>query len=50
VALALFAAGAGSEALNGRTLSRSGLRQVITGGLDVAVVFGVGHLLGAALS
>jgi len=49
VALALFAAGAGIEALNGRTLSRSGLRQVITG-LDVAVVFGVGHLLGAALS
>ena len=47
VVLALFAVGAGIGALNGRSVVRSGLRQVIAGGLAAAVVFGVGHLLGA---
>jgi VIT1/CCC1 family predicted Fe2+/Mn2+ transporter len=50
VALALFAVGAGIGVLNGRPFLRSGLRQVIAGGLAAAVVFGVGHLLGTTVS
>jgi vacuolar iron transporter family protein len=50
VALALFAVGAGIGVLNGRSFVRSGLRQLIVGGLAVAVVFGVGHLLGTTVS
>jgi vacuolar iron transporter family protein len=50
VTLALFAVGAGIGVLNGRSFLRSGVRQLIAGGLAAAVVFGVGHLLGAAVS
>ena len=50
VALALFAVGAGIGILNGRSFLRSGVRQLIAGGLAAAVVFGVGHLLGTAVS
>jgi VIT1/CCC1 family predicted Fe2+/Mn2+ transporter len=50
VALALFAVGAGIGVLNGRSFLRSGLRQLIAGGLAAAVVFGVGHLIGTTVS
>lgn len=50
VAVALFVVGAGIGMLNGRSFLRSGLRQLIAGGLAVAVVFGVGHLLGTTVS
>ncbi|GAB3150954.1 hypothetical protein GCM10027258_49840 [Amycolatopsis stemonae] len=33
--------------LTGRPLLRSGLRQLVLGGLAVAVTFGVGQLIGA---
>jgi VIT1/CCC1 family predicted Fe2+/Mn2+ transporter len=48
--LALFAVGAGIGILNGRSALRSGVRQVIAGGLAAAVTFGVGHLIGTAVS
>ncbi len=48
--LALTAVGAGLGILNGRSALRSGLRQVLAGGLAAAVTFGVGHLIGSALS
>jgi VIT1/CCC1 family predicted Fe2+/Mn2+ transporter len=50
VALALFGVGAGIGVLNGRSFLRSGVRQVIAGGLAAAVVFGVGHLIGTTVS
>jgi VIT1/CCC1 family predicted Fe2+/Mn2+ transporter len=50
VAVALFAVGGGIGLLNGRSLVRSGLRQVLVGGLAAGVTFLVGHLLGASVS
>ena len=47
---ALLAVGAGIGVLNGRSALRSGVRQVIVGGLAAAVTFGVGHLIGTAVS
>ena len=44
---ALFAAGAGIGALNGRPVLRPGLRQLLSGAA-AAVTFGVGHLIGSA--
>jgi hypothetical protein len=49
-AVALLAVGGGIGVLNGRSLVRSGLRQVVVGGLAAAVTFGVGHLLGACIA
>ncbi|HYZ37222.1 MAG TPA: VIT1/CCC1 transporter family protein [Pseudonocardiaceae bacterium] len=48
--LAMFAVGAGIGILNGRSTLRSGARQIIVGGLAAAVTFGVGHVIGAAVS
>jgi len=47
---ALLAVGAGIGALNGRSALRSGLRQLLVGGVAAAVTFGVGHLIGGAIS
>lgn len=48
--LALFTVGAGIGVLNGRSALRSGVRQIIAGGLAAAITFGAGHLIGAAVS
>ncbi|GAA4623178.1 VIT1/CCC1 transporter family protein [Actinoallomurus vinaceus] len=48
--LALFGVGAGIGALNGRPVVRSGVRQVVAGGLAAGVTFLVGHLIGTAVS
>ena len=50
VAVALFAVGAGTGVLNGRSAVRSGLRQLLVGGLAAAVTYGVGAALGAGVS
>lgn len=42
----MFGVGAGMGLLNGRSVLRSGVRQLIVGGLAAAVTFGVGHLIG----
>ncbi|MCO6003741.1 VIT1/CCC1 family protein [Actinoallomurus purpureus] len=47
---ALFGVGAGIGVLNGRPPLRSGLRQVVAGGLAAGVTFLVGHLIGTAVS
>jgi VIT1/CCC1 family predicted Fe2+/Mn2+ transporter len=47
---ALLAVGAGIGTLNGRSALRSGLRQLLVGGIAAAVTFGVGHLIGGAVS
>jgi vacuolar iron transporter family protein len=49
-ALALLGVGAGIGILNGRSAVRSGLRQLILGGLAALVTFGIGHLIGANVS
>ena len=49
-ALALLAVGAGIGLLNGRSAVRSGLRQLLVGGIAAAVTFGVGHLIGTSVS
>jgi VIT1/CCC1 family predicted Fe2+/Mn2+ transporter len=49
-AAALLAVGAGIGALNGRSALRSGARQLLVGGIAAAVTFGVGHLIGGAVS
>jgi VIT1/CCC1 family predicted Fe2+/Mn2+ transporter len=36
--------------LNGRSLLRSGLRQLLLGGAAALVTFGIGHLIGATVS
>jgi VIT1/CCC1 family predicted Fe2+/Mn2+ transporter len=33
--------------LTGRPVLRSGLRQLVLGGVAIAVTFGVGHLIGS---
>ncbi|HWG24288.1 VIT1/CCC1 transporter family protein [Actinospica sp.] len=48
--LALFAVGAGIGVLNGRSALRSGVRQIVVGGLAAAVTFGIGHLIGTHVS
>ncbi len=48
--LALFGVGAGIGLLNGRSGWRSGLRQVVVGGLAAGVTFGIGHLIGTHVS
>jgi hypothetical protein len=40
----------GIGALNGRPALRSGARQLVVGGIAAAVTFGVGHLIGGAVS
>jgi VIT1/CCC1 family predicted Fe2+/Mn2+ transporter len=47
---AMFAVGASIGMLNGRSVVRSGLRQVFVGALAAAVTFGVGHLIGTSVS
>jgi vacuolar iron transporter family protein len=49
-ALAMIAVGAGIGMLNGRSAVRSGLRQLLLGGLAALVTFGIGHLIGASVS
>jgi VIT1/CCC1 family predicted Fe2+/Mn2+ transporter len=49
-AAALVAVGAGIGTLNGRPALRSGARQLLVGGIAAAVTFGVGHLIGGAVS
>src|SRR5215469_12194652 len=49
-AAALLAVGAGIGALNGRPALSSGARQLLVGGIAAAVTFGVGHLIGGAVS
>ncbi len=46
-AVALLAGGMTVGKLTGRPLLRSGLRQLLLGGLAVAVTFGIGQLIGA---
>ncbi|MDX6311738.1 MAG: vacuolar iron transporter family protein [Streptomyces sp.] len=48
--LAMFAVGAGIGALNGRSVVRSGVRQVLVGALAAAVTYGVGRLIGTSVS
>jgi VIT1/CCC1 family predicted Fe2+/Mn2+ transporter len=49
-ALALFGIGAGITLLTGRGLLYSGVRQVIFGLLAAAITFGIGRLIGVAVS
>ncbi len=49
-AAALFLVGAIIGALNGRSVLRSGVRQVFVGVLAAGVTYGVGHLIGATVS
>src|ERR1700678_333027 len=46
-AVALIAGGMVVGKITGRPVLRSGLRQLLLGGLAVAVTFGVGHLIGS---
>ena len=48
--VALFLVGAGVSLLTGKSLWRSGLRQMLLGGAAAAVTFGVGTLLGVNIS
>ena len=48
--LALFAVGAAVSLLTGRSAIRSGLRQVLIGGLAAAVTFAVGSVIGVVAS
>jgi VIT1/CCC1 family predicted Fe2+/Mn2+ transporter len=48
--VAMAAVGTGIGMLNGRSVLRSATRQVAAGALAAAVTYGVGHLLGAAIS
>jgi vacuolar iron transporter family protein len=47
---ALFAVGAIIGAVNGRSVLRSGVRQVVAGALAAGITFGVGHLIGTSVS
>jgi VIT1/CCC1 family predicted Fe2+/Mn2+ transporter len=49
-AVAMVAVGVGIGVLNGRSAVRSGLRQLLLGGLAALVTFGIGHLIGASVS
>jgi VIT1/CCC1 family predicted Fe2+/Mn2+ transporter len=48
-ALALFGIGAAITLLTGRSVWRSGTRQVLIGGAAAALTYGVGRLIGAAV-
>jgi VIT1/CCC1 family predicted Fe2+/Mn2+ transporter len=48
-ALALFGIGAAITLLTGRSVWRSGARQVLIGGAAAALTYGVGRLIGAAV-
>jgi VIT1/CCC1 family predicted Fe2+/Mn2+ transporter/enoyl-CoA hydratase/carnithine racemase len=50
VGAALLGVGAGVGMLNGRSPMRSGLRQLLLGGVAALVTFGIGHLIGASVS
>jgi VIT1/CCC1 family predicted Fe2+/Mn2+ transporter len=47
--VAMAGVGIGIGVLNGRSVLRSGVRQVVSGALAAAVTYGVGHLLGAQI-
>jgi vacuolar iron transporter family protein len=47
---ALFAVGAGIGMMNGRSAVRSGLRQVLVGGLAAGVTFVIGRIIGTHVS
>ena len=47
---ALFGVGAGIGVLNGRSAVRSGLRQIIVGGLAAAVTYAIGSAIGTHVS
>jgi vacuolar iron transporter family protein len=49
-AVALFAVGAGISLLTGRSVARSGLRQLVVGGLAAVATFGIGRLIGVGVS
>ncbi|MEN3265038.1 VIT1/CCC1 family protein [Pseudonocardia sp.] len=49
-ALALFGVGAALGLINGRSALRGGARQLIVGGAAALIVFGIGHLIGHAVS
>jgi VIT1/CCC1 family predicted Fe2+/Mn2+ transporter len=48
--LAMFAVGAGIGALNGRSVLRSGFRQVLVGALAAGVTYAIGRLIGTSVS
>jgi vacuolar iron transporter family protein len=48
--LALLAVGGGIGALNGRSVLRSALRQLLFGAVAAAIVFGIGHEIARAVS
>jgi VIT1/CCC1 family predicted Fe2+/Mn2+ transporter len=48
--VALFGVGAGIGIMNGRSVVRSGLRQVIVGGLAAGVTFVIGRIIGTHVS
>jgi vacuolar iron transporter family protein len=48
--LALLAVGGGIGALNGRSVVRSALRQLLFGAVAAAIVFGIGHEIARAVS
>ena len=45
-AVALFVVGAALGLINGRPWLRSGVRQLLVGGVAALIVFGIGHLIG----
>jgi VIT1/CCC1 family predicted Fe2+/Mn2+ transporter len=49
-ALALFGVGAMLGLINGRPALRGGARQLIVGGAAAMIVFGIGHLIGHAVT
>jgi vacuolar iron transporter family protein len=49
-ALALFLVGAGISLLTGRSVVRSGVRQLLVGGAAAAATFGIGRLIGVSVS
>jgi VIT1/CCC1 family predicted Fe2+/Mn2+ transporter len=49
-ALAMVVVGGGIGILNGRSVVRSATRQLLFGAVAAAVTFGIGHLIGTAVS
>jgi vacuolar iron transporter family protein len=49
-AVSLFLVGAGISLLTGRSVLRSGARQLLVGGLAAAATFGIGRLIGVSVS